>query len=125
MIDYAKTRKVLASCVHCYGEDDSPPKAAVVAMGTRCYLACTTQQELVPGHCQIVPIQHHLCMLEGDDELWDEIRVSYVHLDSKDVLILLMAEFHEVPDSYVQRRGEGCHILRDCPELQMAEAYLH
>ena len=49
-------------------------------MGTRCYLACTTQQELVPGHCQIVPIQHHLCMLEGDDELWDEVRVSYVHL---------------------------------------------
>lgn len=76
MVDYAKTRKVLASCVHCYGEDDSPPKAAVVAMGTRCYLACTTQQELVPGHCQIVPIQHHLCMLEGDDELWDEVRVS-------------------------------------------------
>lgn len=111
MVDYAKTRKVLASCVHCYGEDDSPPKAAVVAMGTRCYLACTTQQELVPGHCQIVPIQHHLCMLEGDDELWDEVRVSYVYLNSTDVLILLMAEFHQVPDSYVQRGGERGRIL--------------
>jgi len=80
-------------------------------MGTRCYLACTTQQELVPGHCHIVPIQHHLCMLEGDDELWDEVRVSYVHLDSKEVLTLLMAEFYEVPDSYVQRRREGSRIL--------------
>ena len=39
-------------------------------------------------------------MPEGDDELWDEFRVSYVHLDSKDVLILLVAEFHKVPDSY-------------------------
>ncbi|PVF95016.1 hypothetical protein CPB86DRAFT_607813 [Serendipita vermifera] len=71
--DYAKTQKVLASCVHCYGEDDSPPKAAVIAMGTRCYLACTTHQELVPGHCHIVPIQHHLSTLEGDDDVWDEI----------------------------------------------------
>ncbi|KAG8798505.1 hypothetical protein FRC17_007408, partial [Serendipita sp. 399] len=71
--DYAKTQKVLASCVHCFGEDDSPPKAAVIAMGTRCYLACTTNQELVPGHCHIVPIQHHLSTLEGDDDLWDEI----------------------------------------------------
>ncbi|KAG8819019.1 hypothetical protein FRC18_012223 [Serendipita sp. 400] len=71
--DYAKTQKVLANCVHCYGEDDSPPKAAVIAMGTRCYLACTTNQELVPGHCHIVPIQHHLSTLEGDDDLWDEI----------------------------------------------------
>ncbi|CCA76281.1 hypothetical protein PIIN_10276 [Serendipita indica DSM 11827] len=72
--DYAKTQKVLANCVHCYGEDDSPPKAAVIAMGTRCYLACTTNQELVPGHCHIVPIQHHLSTLEGDDDLWDEIK---------------------------------------------------
>ncbi|KAG8807338.1 hypothetical protein FRC17_004509, partial [Serendipita sp. 399] len=71
--DYAKTQKVLASCVHCFGEDDSPPKAAVIAMGTRCYLACTTNQELVPGHCHIIPIQHHLSTLEGDDDLWDEI----------------------------------------------------
>jgi hypothetical protein len=79
-LDYAKTQKVLASCIHCYGEDDSPPKAAVIAMGTRCYLACTPNQELVPGHCHIVPIQHHLSTLEGDDDLWDEIKVRQVPL---------------------------------------------
>jgi hypothetical protein len=79
--DYAKTQKVMASCVHCYGEDDSPPKAAVIAMGTRCYLACTANQELVPGHCHIVPIQHHLSTLEGDDDLWDEITVSHDIID--------------------------------------------
>ena len=75
-LDYKKTQKVLASCQFCYGEDDSPPKAPVIAMATRCYLSCTLNQELVDGHCLIVPIQHHLTTLEGDDDLWDEIRVS-------------------------------------------------
>jgi len=31
-------------------------------------------EELVDGHCLIVPIQHHLNMLEGDDDVWDEVR---------------------------------------------------
>ncbi|KAI0036473.1 CwfJ C-terminus 1-domain-containing protein-like protein [Vararia minispora EC-137] len=72
--DYKRTQKVLASCPYCYGEDDSPPKAPVVALGTRVYLCCTTHEELVLGHCLIVPIQHHLTMLEADDDVWDEVR---------------------------------------------------
>jgi diadenosine tetraphosphate (Ap4A) HIT family hydrolase len=66
---------VLATCPFCYGDDDSPPKAPVVAMGTRAYLARAINEELVDGHCLIVPIQHHLTMLEADDDVWDEIRV--------------------------------------------------
>ncbi|KAF7365385.1 Complexed with Cdc5 protein cwf19 [Mycena venus] len=72
--DYKRTQKVLAECHFCFAEDDSPPKCPVVAMGTRAYLSCTTNEELVPGHCLIVPIQHHLNMLEADDEVWDEVR---------------------------------------------------
>lgn len=49
-----------------------------MAMGTRAYLSCTTDEELVKGHCLIVPIQHHLTMLDGDDDMWDEVRVSYI-----------------------------------------------
>ncbi len=75
-VDYKRTQKALSSCQFCYGEDDSLPKAPVIAMGTRAYLSCTLTEELVPGHCLIVPIQHHLAMLEGDDDLWDEVRVS-------------------------------------------------
>ncbi len=75
VLDYKRTQKVLATCPFCYGEDDSPPKAPVIAMGTRTYLSCTTNDELVKGHCLIVPIQHHLTMLEGDDDVWDEVRV--------------------------------------------------
>ncbi|KAK7682399.1 hypothetical protein QCA50_014604 [Cerrena zonata] len=72
--DYKRTQQALATCPHCFGEDDSPPKAPVVAMGTRVYLSCTLHEELVEGHCLIVPIQHHLTMLEGDDDVWDEAK---------------------------------------------------
>lgn len=44
-------------------------------MATRCYLACPLTEDLIEGHCYIVPIQHHLSMLEGDDDVWDEVRV--------------------------------------------------
>jgi Protein similar to CwfJ C-terminus 1. len=82
--DYKRTQKVLSSCQFCYGEDDSPPKAPVIAMGTRAYLSCTLNEELVPGHCLIVPIQHHLTMLEGDDDVWDEVRVCIFHLNTSE-----------------------------------------
>ncbi|OCH91871.1 hypothetical protein OBBRIDRAFT_752448 [Obba rivulosa] len=72
--DFKRTQKALATCSFCYGEDDSPPKAPVVAMGTRAYLSCTLTEELVDGHCLIVPIQHHLTSLEADDDVWDEVR---------------------------------------------------
>lgn len=67
----------MSSCQFCYGDDDSPPKAGVISMGTRVYLACTLCEELVPGHCYIVPIQHHMSMLEADDDVWDEVKVSF------------------------------------------------
>ncbi|KAJ6557312.1 CwfJ C-terminus 1-domain-containing protein-like protein [Mycena vulgaris] len=72
--DYKRTQKVMAECHFCFAEDDSPPKCPVVAMGTRVYLSCTVNEELLSGHCLIVPMQHHLNMLEADDEVWDEVR---------------------------------------------------
>lgn len=86
MPDYKRTQQVLATCPFCYGEDDSLPKAPIVAMGTRAYLSCTTYEELVKGHCLIAPIQHHLSMLEADDDTWDEVRVSTTQPDALHVL---------------------------------------
>ncbi|KAJ3981986.1 CwfJ C-terminus 1-domain-containing protein-like protein [Lentinula detonsa] len=76
--DYKRTQKALANCDFCFSETSSghehPPRAPVIALGTRTYLSCTTYEELVPGHCLIVPIQHCLTMLEGDDDVWDEVK---------------------------------------------------
>ncbi|OCF45127.1 cell cycle control protein cwf19 [Kwoniella heveanensis CBS 569] len=71
--DYARTKKALDSCPLCY-QDDRNPLAAVVAMGTRTYMCCTLFEELVPGHCLIVPLQHHLSMLEMEEDDWEEVR---------------------------------------------------
>ncbi|WVQ93714.1 hypothetical protein IAU59_000791 [Kwoniella sp. CBS 9459] len=71
--DYARTKKALDSCPFCY-QDERNPLAAVVAMGTRTYMCCTLFEELVPGHCLIVPLQHHMSMLEMEEDDWEEVR---------------------------------------------------
>lgn len=40
-------------------------------------MCCTLTEELVPGHCLIVPIQHYMSTLEMDDEDWEEVKVSH------------------------------------------------
>ncbi|ORX35345.1 CwfJ C-terminus 1-domain-containing protein-like protein [Kockovaella imperatae] len=71
--DFARTKKALDTCPFCY-QDDRPPQIAMVALGTRTYMCCTQFEELVPGHCLIVPLQHHLSSLEMEDDDWEEIR---------------------------------------------------
>lgn len=99
--DYKRTQKALATCQFCYGEDDSPPKAPVVAMGTQAYLSCTLNEELLDGHCLIVPIQHHLTMLEADDDVWDEVRVRNRHFLHTSILTHPI-EFHEKRYAHVR-----------------------
>lgn len=75
--DFAKTKKALESCRFCFqNEGEKPPLARVVASGTRAYLALPDNEPLVDGHCFIVPIQHHLSMLDADDDTWEEVKVS-------------------------------------------------
>ncbi|KAE9405759.1 hypothetical protein BT96DRAFT_915963 [Gymnopus androsaceus JB14] len=79
--DYKRTQQALANCDFCFStttsapdSDELPPRAPIIALGTRVYLSCTTHEELLQGHCLIVPIQHCLTMLEGDDDVWDEVK---------------------------------------------------
>ncbi|KAG8812293.1 hypothetical protein FRC17_002101 [Serendipita sp. 399] len=65
LLDYAKTQKVLANCVHSFGEDNSRPKAAVIWV-----LAATYNQS-------------RACS-EGDDDLWDEITRLIRMFDQED-----------------------------------------
>lgn len=64
------------SCTLCHTDSGAPPLTPVVALGTRVYLALMETEELVPGHCRIVPVQHHLSCLEVEEEEgWEEIKV--------------------------------------------------
>lgn len=94
-------------------------------MGTRVYLSCTLNEELVPGHCLIVPIQHHLAMLEGDDDVWDEVKVCvFLYISGLfELSYLQSAELHEMPHEDVFRRGQGRHILRDSDFSEASKAH--
>lgn len=74
-VDYKRTKQALDECPFCFQEERNP-ETAIVALGKRTYLSCTLTEELVPGHCLIVPIQHNLSTLQMDDDDWDEVRVS-------------------------------------------------
>lgn len=74
-IDYKRTQDLLSKCRFCY-HDSAPPQVAMISLGTTCYLALPNVQELTPGNCLIVPIQHVSSTLECDDDVWTEIRVS-------------------------------------------------
>jgi Protein similar to CwfJ C-terminus 2/Protein similar to CwfJ C-terminus 1 len=73
--DFQKMTRVLESCPLCYHEDkDQPPLAPVVSLGTRVYLTLPTEPDISEGGACIVPLQHHLNLLECDDDEWEEIR---------------------------------------------------
>ncbi|KAI9496028.1 CwfJ C-terminus 1-domain-containing protein-like protein [Zychaea mexicana] len=71
--DYKRTQGALEKCRFCY-HDDKSPQCCMVSLATQTYLALPNVQELTPGHCLIVPIQHVTSMLECDDDVWDEVR---------------------------------------------------
>ena len=73
--DFKRTQEALEKCKFCY-HDNRPPQACLVSLATTCYLALPQVHELTPGHCMIVPLQHVSSMLECDDDVWTEVRVS-------------------------------------------------
>ncbi|KAJ9479071.1 Cell cycle control protein [Pseudozyma hubeiensis] len=75
--DFARTQRALEKCRFCFrNQGSSPPRVALVSSGYRAYL-CIPDKEAVAGeedHVQIVPMQHHLSLLEADDDTWEEMR---------------------------------------------------
>lgn len=73
--DFQKMQKILDSCPLCHHEDtNTPPAAPIVSLATRVYMTLPTEPEIAVGGAVIVPTQHHLNLLECDDDEWEEIR---------------------------------------------------
>jgi hypothetical protein len=81
--DYQKMQRTLDSCPLCHHEDtNTPPQAPIVSLATRVYMTLPTEPELTSssssqsglGGAVIVPITHHLNLVECDDDEWEEIR---------------------------------------------------
>ncbi|TKA75764.1 hypothetical protein B0A55_04312 [Friedmanniomyces simplex] len=91
--DFQKMQSILSSCPLCHHEDtDQAPAAPIVSLATRTYLTLPTEPEVAKGGAVIVPIQHHLNLLECDDDEWEEMRnfmkslTRYYHAQDKGVI---------------------------------------
>jgi len=88
-------------------------------------------EELVPGHCRIVPLSHCLSCLEVDEEEgWEEIKVSLVESEPRGAVPLtgsqsFVTELHEDLDTNVRRGGQGSYLLRNNYESQVSETQLY
>lgn len=84
--EYQKIQQIIDGCPLCHHEDrHTGPQAPLVALGTRVYLTLPTEPEMADGGACIVPIEHHVNLLECDDDEWEEIRVR-VRADTRDAL---------------------------------------
>jgi hypothetical protein len=73
--EYRKTERILDNCPLCHHEEkNQSPAAPIISLATRVYLTLPTEPELSEGGAVIVPIQHHVNLLECDDDEWEEIR---------------------------------------------------
>ncbi|SJX62918.1 uncharacterized protein SRS1_13744 [Sporisorium reilianum f. sp. reilianum] len=75
--DFARTRHALDTCRFCWQDEGArAPRVTVVSAGYRAYLAIPDVEAATPtqhDHVHIVPMQHHLSLLEADDDTWDEL----------------------------------------------------
>ncbi|KIV98912.1 hypothetical protein, variant [Verruconis gallopava] len=73
--DFQKMNRILDTCPLCHHEDrDEPPVAPIVSLATRVYMTLPTEPEIAKYGATIVPIQHHVNLLECDDDEWEELR---------------------------------------------------
>lgn len=73
--DFARTKKALDECPFCWqNEGSSPPSNPIISSGIKTYLTLPSTEPLTSGHCYIVPMFHHLSLLEAEDDVWDEVR---------------------------------------------------
>ncbi|KAK9456096.1 CwfJ C-terminus 1-domain-containing protein-like protein [Dipodascopsis uninucleata] len=67
----AKLNTILDKCQLCTSNTGGAP---VVSLGTRVYLSLPPLPELTGKSASIIPIAHHRCTLDCDDDEWEEIR---------------------------------------------------
>ncbi|KAJ3352765.1 hypothetical protein GGF32_003575 [Allomyces javanicus] len=69
--DYVRQQQSLAKCHFCFKDGKLPP-VSIIAIGIRAYLALVPYESVAT--CQIIPVDHLVTTLDGDDAFWDEVR---------------------------------------------------
>ncbi|KNE63312.1 hypothetical protein AMAG_08451 [Allomyces macrogynus ATCC 38327] len=69
--DYVRQQQALAKCHFCFKDGKLPP-VSIISIGVRAYLALVPYESVAT--CQIIPVDHMVTTLDGDDAFWDEVR---------------------------------------------------
>ena len=69
-----KMTEALENCRYCF---DNPNfnKHLLLAVGMSVYLAVPAHKSLTEGHCLLIPMEHAMCSMSLDENVWSEIRV--------------------------------------------------
>lgn len=74
ILESRKMTDVLENCTFCF---DNPNfhKHLLIAVGINTYLAAPAHQSLTEGHCFIVPMEHVMCSMALDENVWSEVKI--------------------------------------------------
>ncbi|KAF8542706.1 CwfJ C-terminus 1-domain-containing protein-like protein [Trichophaea hybrida] len=121
--EFKKVQRVLDTCPLCE-QDDKPPLAPVISLGTRVFLTLPTEPEIGSGGAIIVPIQHRTNMLECDDDEWEEVRNFMKSLTRMYASQNLNVIFYENAASPQRRKHAAIHAVPLPQDLgEVAPAY--
>ncbi|TKY85808.1 hypothetical protein EX895_005349 [Sporisorium graminicola] len=135
--DFARTKQILDRCRFCWQDEGArPPRVTVVSTGYRAYLAIPDVEAATPAaedHVLIVPMQHHLSLLEADDDTWDEMKnfqKCLVQLAAQqdrvvvfwETVASIKAQLHSVMEAVLLPKGAMDLVPGAVPECPRAES---
>lgn len=72
-----KLERSLEGCEYCI-DSKKMLKHLIVSYGSKVYVALPAKKSLVKGQCIITTLQHNTCVTSLDEDIWEEILVSYL-----------------------------------------------
>ena len=112
-----KEHKRLESCQMCL---EKCSKDSIVYIGKTLYVRVPLYKSLSTYQCQIVPTNHIIASVNGDEDFWDELKMVKSSLSKKFASKKLDTVFLES----AQRLGQRRHIFIDCVPIPMEDGAL-
>ncbi|XP_063675169.1 CWF19-like protein 2 [Bolinopsis microptera] len=112
-----KEHKRLESCHMCL---EKCSKDSIVFIGKTLYIRVPIYKSLATYQCQIVPVNHIIASVNGDEDFWEELRTVKSSISKKFASKNLDAVFLES----AQRLGQRRHIFIDCVPVPIEDGTL-
>jgi hypothetical protein len=112
-----KEHKRLESCHMCL---EKSSKDSIIYIGKTLYIRVPPSKSITSYQCHIVPVDHMIASVNGDENFWDELRYIKSLLTKKFASKKLDTLFLES----AQRLGQRNHIFIDCVQVPTKDGAL-